>query len=65
MSVFFIPMIISNMAAGMVSMEYKFKGANFCTVTACASGAHAIGEAFAPSNTDIWMRLSPAAPRHR
>ncbi len=45
-SVFFIPMIISNMAAGMVSMEYKFKGANFCTVTACASGAHAIGEAF-------------------
>lgn len=45
-SVFFIPMIISNMAAGMVSMEYKFKGANFCTVTACSSGAHAIGEAF-------------------
>ena len=45
-SVFFIPMIITNMAAGMVSMEYKFKGANFCTVTACASGAHAIGEAF-------------------
>ena len=45
-SVFFIPMIISNMAAGMISIQHKFKGANFCTVTACASGSHAIGEAF-------------------
>lgn len=45
-SVFFIPMIISNMAAGMISIQNKFKGANFCTVTACASGSHAIGEAF-------------------
>ncbi len=45
-SVFFIPMIISNMAAGMISMEFQFKGANFSTVTACSSGAHAIGEAF-------------------
>jgi len=45
-SVFFIPMIISNMAAGMISIQHKFKGANFCTVTACSSGSHAIGEAF-------------------
>ena len=45
-SVFFIPMIISNMAAGMISIQHKFKGANFCTTTACASGSHAIGEAF-------------------
>lgn len=45
-SVFFIPMMISNMAAGAVSMRYQFKGANFCVTTACASGAHAIGEAF-------------------
>ena len=45
-SVFFIPMIISNMAAGMISIQHKFKGANFCTVTACSSGNHAIGEAF-------------------
>ena len=42
----FIPMMIPNMAAGMISMEYGFKGASYCTVTACASGTHAIGEAF-------------------
>lgn len=45
-SVFFIPQMISNMAAGMVSMKHGFKGANFSVVTACASGAHTIGEAF-------------------
>lgn len=45
-SVFFVPMMIANMAAGIVSMEYGFKGANFSVVTACASGAHSIGEAF-------------------
>jgi len=42
----FIPMMISNMAAGRVSMNYGLKGANYCVTTACASGAHAIGEAF-------------------
>ena len=45
-SVFFIPMMISNMAAGSVAMKYGFRGVNFSTVTACASGAHALGEAF-------------------
>lgn len=45
-SVFFIPMMISNMAAGAVSIKTGFKGANYSTVTACASGTHAIGEAF-------------------
>ena len=45
-SVFYVPMMISNMAAGTVSMRTGFKGANFATVTACASGTHAIGEAF-------------------
>ena len=45
-SPFFIPMMISNMAAGMVAMEFGVKGDNFAVVTACASGAHAIGEAF-------------------
>lgn len=45
-SVFFIPMMISNMAAGSIAIELGYKGANFCTVTACSSGAHAIGEAF-------------------
>lgn len=45
-SVFFIPMMISNMAAGTIAIEHGYKGTNFATVTACSSGAHAIGEAF-------------------
>lgn len=45
-SVFTIPMMIGNMAAGTVSIKTGFKGANYCTVSACASGTHAIGEAF-------------------
>lgn len=45
-SVFFIPMMIGNMAAGTVSMRTGFKGDNFCTTTACSSATHAIGEAF-------------------
>ena len=44
-SPFFIPMMISDMAAGQVSIQFGLKGPNFCTVSACASGAHAIGEA--------------------
>ncbi len=42
----FIPMMISNIAAGQVAMNYGLKGANYCVTTACASGTHAIGEAF-------------------
>lgn len=42
----FVPMMISNMAAGRVSMLLGSKGANYCVTTACASGTHAIGEAF-------------------
>ena len=41
----FIPMMISDMAAGQVSIQFGLKGPNFCTVSACASGANAIGEA--------------------
>lgn len=44
-SPFFIPMMISDMAAGQVSISFGLKGPNFATVSACASGAHAIGEA--------------------
>ena len=44
-SPFFIPMMISDMAAGQVSITYGLKGPNFGTVSACASGANAIGEA--------------------
>jgi 3-oxoacyl-[acyl-carrier-protein] synthase II len=42
----FIPMMISDMAAGLVSIRYGFRGANYCTVSACASGGHAIGAAY-------------------
>ena len=42
----FIPMMIGDMAAGLVSIRYGYRGANFCTVSACASGGHAIGAAF-------------------
>lgn len=44
-SPFFIPMIITNMAAGILAMRYGFKGVNFATTTACASAAHAIANA--------------------
>ena len=44
-SPFFIPMIITDMAAGMLSIRYGFKGVNFATTSACASSAHAIANA--------------------
>ncbi len=42
---FFIPMVISNLASGHVAIRYNFKGPNLSIATACATGAHAIGEA--------------------
>ena len=45
-SPFFIPMMISDMAAGLVSMLHGFKGPNFSAVSACASAANAIGTAY-------------------
>jgi beta-ketoacyl-acyl-carrier-protein synthase II len=45
-SPFFIPMMISDMASGQVSILFGAKGPNYCTVSACSSGAHAVGEAF-------------------
>ncbi|HEY7728452.1 MAG TPA: beta-ketoacyl-ACP synthase II [Candidatus Eisenbacteria bacterium] len=44
-SPFFIPMMISDMASGQISIQVGAKGPNYCTVSACASGAHAVGEA--------------------
>ena len=45
-SVFTIPMMIGNMAAGTVAIKTGFKGVNYCPVSACSSGALAVGEAF-------------------
>lgn len=45
-SPFFVPMYIPDIAAGLVSIRYGLKGPNFCTVSACASSAHAIGECY-------------------
>jgi 3-oxoacyl-[acyl-carrier-protein] synthase II len=45
-SPFFVPMFIPDIAAGHVSMRFGARGPNYCTVSACASGAHAIGDAF-------------------
>jgi 3-oxoacyl-[acyl-carrier-protein] synthase II len=45
-SPFMIPMMISNMASGLVSMEFGWRGPNFAPVSACSTAAHAIGEAW-------------------
>ncbi len=45
-SPFTIPMLISNMASGVISMEFDLHGPNFCIVTACATANNAIGESW-------------------
>lgn len=49
----FIPMVLSNMAAGNVSIKVKAQGISNCPVTACAAGTHAIGEAFRTIKYDL------------
>jgi 3-oxoacyl-[acyl-carrier-protein] synthase II len=53
-SPYFIPSIIGNLAAGQVSIEHGLRGASYCHTSACASSAHALGEAFE------WLRSGRA-----
>jgi len=46
LSPFFIPKLISNLAPGQISIRYGARGVTFTTTSACASGSHAIGEAY-------------------
>ena len=45
-SALFIPMMISNMAAGTIAIQYNAQGPCLPTVTACATSTHAVGEAY-------------------
>jgi 3-oxoacyl-[acyl-carrier-protein] synthase II len=45
-SPYFIPSVIANLAAGQVAMAFDLRGPSYCNTSACASGAHALGEAF-------------------
>jgi 3-oxoacyl-[acyl-carrier-protein] synthase II len=45
-SPFLVPMMITDMSAGRVSIKYGFKGPNFSVVSACASASHSLGEAY-------------------
>ncbi|MBI4536758.1 MAG: beta-ketoacyl-ACP synthase II [candidate division NC10 bacterium] len=45
-SAFFIPSIITNLGSGQISMRFGVKGPNSCVCTACATGNHALGDAF-------------------
>jgi 3-oxoacyl-[acyl-carrier-protein] synthase II len=50
-SPYFIPQVIANLAAGQVAIEYGLRGPSYCTTSACASSAHALGDAA------DWIRL--------
>jgi 3-oxoacyl-[acyl-carrier-protein] synthase II len=45
-SPFFVPMFMPNVASAVISMRYGAKGPNYCTVSACATSGHSLGEAF-------------------
>jgi 3-oxoacyl-[acyl-carrier-protein] synthase II len=45
-SPFFVPMFMANVASALVSMRYGYQGPNYCTVSACATSGHSLGEAF-------------------
>ena len=64
-SALFIPMMISNMAAGTIAIQYNAQGPCLPTVTACATSTHAWARPTAPSRTAMPTPSSPAARRRR
>lgn len=66
-SPFFIPAIISNLAAGHLAIKYNLRNANWAIVSACASGAHGIGEAFmqiAENRADVMLAGGAESAMH-
>ncbi len=53
LSPFFIPMLIPDIAPGYISIEYGFRGPNYCVVSACATGNNNIGDAFMMIQHDL------------
>ena len=67
-SPFFVPTTIANMGSGLLSMRFGAMGPNSCTVTACASGSHAIGDAFRliqRGDADVMVAGGAEAPVNR
>jgi 3-oxoacyl-[acyl-carrier-protein] synthase II len=67
-SPFFIPQMVANMPAGVVSMRFGARGPNSCVTTACASGAHAVGEAYRliqRGDADVMLAGGAEAPIQR
>src|SRR5947208_2860292 len=62
-SPFFVPMYMPNVAAALISMRYGVKGPNYCTVSACASSAHSVGEALKLIRTAPAPRMPCGSPR--